>query len=67
MGHAHEVAQIRRTLRDMLMSDRYDGAPAVLERFFTLATSGREVASPELLKEVERWRVRLEILQRAAF
>ena len=22
MGHAHEVAQIRRTLRDMLMSDR---------------------------------------------
>ncbi|MCC7000150.1 MAG: hypothetical protein IT370_36460 [Deltaproteobacteria bacterium] len=66
MGHAHEVAQIRRTLRDMLMSDRYDGASEVLARFFRLALEGREVASPELVKEAERWKARLAILTRVS-
>ena len=66
MGHAHEVAQIRRTLRDMLMSDRYEGASEVLARFFRLALEGREVASPELVKEAERWKARLAILTRVS-
>ena len=57
MGLAHEIAQIRRALREMLLADRYDGATEVLGRFSQIAAH-----DGELEKEYERWQKRVEIL-----
>jgi hypothetical protein len=59
MGYreARELARIRTDLRDRLMSQRYEGAPAVLRRFDEIA--GIE---PDLRSEYERWRMRFQLL-----
>lgn len=59
MGYreARELARIRTELRDRLMTQRYEGTPAVLERFDTLVG-----ADTDLRSELERWRMRFQLL-----
>jgi hypothetical protein len=51
------VADIRRELRERLMSQRADGVDAVLGRLWALAET-----QPELRREHARWAMRFELL-----
>jgi len=59
MGYreVRELARIRTELRERLMTRRYDGAPNVISRFTELAADDRELRG-----EVERWRMRFQLL-----
>ncbi len=63
---AREVARLRHELRERLMSDRHEGVSDLLARFQALAEEATEVATPELAREAERWRVRFELLASTA-
>lgn len=67
MGYreARELARIRHELRDRLMSCRYQGAEAVLNRLRKVAEDFAGVA-PELRGEYERWRLRFDLLAAGA-
>jgi hypothetical protein len=57
MGCDRPVADIRRELREKLMSERADGVDEVLRRLWALAER-----QPELRREHARWAMRFELL-----
>jgi hypothetical protein len=66
MGYkeARELARIRQTLRERLMSQRGEDVTDILERLRQVAEN-EEVFMPELRNEYERWKLRFDLL--AAF
>ncbi len=64
-GSPLDIARLRQELRERLMAQQPEGARGILDRLQALAALALS-GGGELNAEVERWRLRFELLESAA-
>jgi hypothetical protein len=60
-----EVARIRQELRERLMAERIAGVGGILARLTELSLKEAPEDRAELVREIERWRIRFDVLASA--